>query len=65
MRDEIIDEVRAIKERLAEELGFDMRRIFEAIKRSEAQTESEGWRHVQPSANLPKSAFRRTRFAHR
>jgi len=64
MRDEIIDEVRAIKESLAEEFGFDIRRIVEDIKRSEAQTELEGWHHVQPASVLPKSAFRRTRFAH-
>lgn len=64
MRDEIIDEVHAIKESLAEEYGFDIRRIVEDIKRSEAQTELEGWRHVQPAPILPDSVFRRIRFAH-
>ena len=54
MRDEIIDEVRAIKESLAEAVGFDVRRIFEDIKRSEAQTELEGWHHVQPIDVLPE-----------
>ena len=64
MRDDIIDEVHAIKESLAEEFGFDVRRIFEDIKRSEVQTELEGWHHIQPAEVLAESAFRRTRFAH-
>ena len=64
MNDEIIDEVRSIKESLAEEFGFDIRRIFEDIKRSEIQTELEGWHHIQPAAVLPESALRRVRFAH-
>jgi len=42
MRDEIIDEVHAIKESLAEAVGFHVRRIFEDIKRSEVKTELEG-----------------------
>ena len=65
MRDEIIDEVRATKEALAEQFNFDVRLIYEDIKRSEIQTESEGWHHVQPALTLPNSAFQRTRFARR
>ena len=62
MPDEIIDEVRAIKQALAEACGFDIRRIFEDIKRSEAQTASEGWQHIQPPPQIPPSAYRRIRF---
>lgn len=66
MNDEIIAEVRAIKEALAEESGFDIRRIAEEIRKSEAQSEAEGWRHIPaPISPLPNSEFQRTRFFHR
>ena len=65
MHDEIIDEVRATKEALAKQFGFDVRRIYEDIKQSAIQTEAEWWHHVEPPLTLPKSAFHRTRFAHR
>lgn len=66
MNDEIITEVRAIKEALAEESGFDIRRIAEEIRKSEVQSEAEGWRHVTaPLLPLADSAFQRTRFAPR
>lgn len=65
MRDEIIDEVRSTKEALAEQFNFDVRRIYEDIKQSEIQTESEGWHHIQPAVTLPTSAFQRIRFTHR
>ena len=64
MNDEIILEVRAIKEALAEESGFDIRRIAEEIRKSEVQSEAEGWTHVvAPLQPLPNSIFQRTRFA--
>lgn len=66
MNDEIIVEVRAVKEALAEESGFDIRRIAEEIRKSEAQSEAEGWKHVTaPLQPLSNSTFQRTRFAHR
>jgi hypothetical protein len=66
MRDEIIDEVCATKEALAAQFGFDVRQIFEDIKRSEAQSETEGWQHVKPPASpMPNSSLQRTRFARR
>jgi hypothetical protein len=66
MNDEIINEVRAIKEALAEKSGFDIRRIAEEIKKSEAQSEAEGWEHISaPKSPVPDSIFHRTRFAHR
>ncbi len=64
MNDEIIVEVRAIKEALADESGFDIRRIAEEIRKSEAQSATEGWKHVPaPLQPLPNSAFQRVRFA--
>jgi hypothetical protein len=66
MNDEIIAEVRAIKEALAEESGFDIRRIAAEIRKSEIQSEAEGWKHITASLqSLPNSAFQRTRFTHR
>ena len=66
MNDEIIVEVRAIKEALAEESGFDIRRIAEEIRKSEVQSEAEGWIHITaPVLPLSGSEFHRTRFTHR
>lgn len=66
MNDEIIIEVRAIKEALAEKSGFDIRRIAEEIRKSEARSEAEGWKHIAaPLQPLPNSTFQRTRFTHR
>ena len=66
MIDEIIAELRTIKERLAEESDCDIRRIAEEIRKSEIQSKKEGWKHIDaPVLPEPKSAFQRTRFAHR
>lgn len=66
MNDEILSELRAIKEALAGQSDFDIRRITEEIRKSEAQSEAEGWKHIHvPSQALPSSTFQRTRFAHR
>ncbi len=66
MNDEIIAEVREIKEALAEESGFDIRRIAEEIRKSEVQSEADGWKHIAaPLSPLSDSAFQRTRFTHR
>jgi hypothetical protein len=64
MNDEILVEVRAIKEALAEASGFDIRRIAEEIRKSEVRSGAEGWKHIAaPLQPLPESAFQRTRFA--
>lgn len=66
MNDEIIVEVRAIKEALAEESGFDIRRIAKEIRKSEIQSAAEGWKHIPaPLQPMPRSTFQRTRFARR
>lgn len=54
MYDEIIQELWTTKENLAAQSGFDIRRIAEEIRKSEAQSETEGWRHV-PAPELPLS----------
>lgn len=66
MNDEILGELRAIKEALAGQSGFDIRRMAEEIRKSEAQSEAEGWKHINvPLQAVPNSTFQRTRFAHR
>jgi len=66
VNDEIIAEVRAINKALAEESGFDIRRIAKEIRKSEIQSAAEGWKHIPaPLQPMPSSAFQRTRFARR
>lgn len=65
MHDEIIKEVWAIKESLAAQSGFDIRRIAEDIRQSETQSAAEGWQHIAaPQSPPPHSAFQKIRFAH-
>lgn len=52
MFDEIIEEVLAIKENLAAQSDFDIRRIAEEIRKSEVVSAAEGWSHV--TERMPK-----------
>ena len=66
MNDEIIDEVRAIREAHAKRFNFDLDAIYEDIKRSEAEHVMRGARFVDPPAampGIPRSAYHRIRFA--
>ena len=64
MRDEILEDVQATKVTLAEQCGFDIRRIYEEIKKSEIQSAAEGWKHVMPVPLIDGgSIFQRTRFS--
>lgn len=66
MIDEILLEVRTVKEALAERSGYDIRRIAQEIRKSEVQSAQQGWQHVQaPAMPIPESAFQSSRFAHR
>lgn len=66
MIDEILHEVRTVKEALAQQSGYDIRRMAEEIQKSEVQSARQGWQHVPaPVMPMPESAFRLTRFAHR
>jgi hypothetical protein len=40
--DEIVAEVRAVRERLAESLGYDLRRLYERLKAIEADERAKG-----------------------
>ncbi len=68
MNDEIITEVRAIKDAIGAKFNYDLRALFEDIKRGEAELQSRGIHLIPPPPNpasLPNTAFQRTRFARR
>ena len=67
LNDEIIDEVRAIREAHAAKFGYDLRAIYADLKRSEAEHIAAGHPFVSPPSELPgpNSALQRTRFSHR
>jgi hypothetical protein len=67
MSDEIIDEVRAIREAHAEKFNFDLDAIYEDIKRSEEEHIARGARFIDPpptAPGIPHSAYQKIRFAH-
>jgi len=66
LNDEIVNEVRAIREAHAAKFGYDLRAIYEDLKKTEAEHIAAGHPFVSPpSPTVPNSAFQRTRFAHR
>lgn len=68
MNDEIIAEVRAIKDAIGEKFHYDLRALFEEIKRGEADLQAKGINLIHPPVNptsLPNSTLQRTRFARR
>ncbi len=67
LNDEIIDEVRAIREAHAAKFNFDLWAIYEDLKKSEAERIAAGHPYVSLPAfpPMPNSAFQRTRFARR
>ncbi|XOF35474.1 MAG: hypothetical protein ACL93V_07430 [Candidatus Electrothrix sp. YB6] len=50
MSDEIIAEVRAVKDALAAQHNYDLRSLFAAIKQGEAELEAAGVRVIPPPA---------------
>lgn len=68
MSDEIITEVHAIKDAIGAKFNYDLRALFQDIKRGEAELQAKGIQLIAPPSNLtslPNSALQRTRFAHR
>ena len=66
MNDEIIDEVRAIREAHAAKFNFDLEAIYEDIKRSEEEHIAHGAKFVEPPSvtpGVPHSAYQKIRFA--
>lgn len=67
MSDEIIDEVRAMREAHAEKFNFNLDAIYEDIKRSEEEHIARGAEFIDPpppTPGLPHSAYQKIRFAH-
>nr|VFK06275.1 MAG: hypothetical protein BECKLPF1236A_GA0070988_1000218 [Candidatus Kentron sp. LPFa]VFK36335.1 MAG: hypothetical protein BECKSD772F_GA0070984_10019 [Candidatus Kentron sp. SD]VFK65116.1 MAG: hypothetical protein BECKUNK1418G_GA0071005_105711 [Candidatus Kentron sp. UNK]VFK22385.1 MAG: hypothetical protein BECKLPF1236B_GA0070989_13073 [Candidatus Kentron sp. LPFa]VFK23567.1 MAG: hypothetical protein BECKLPF1236C_GA0070990_1000625 [Candidatus Kentron sp. LPFa] len=68
MNDEIMTDLHGIKDAISEEFHFDMRALFEDIKRGEAELRATGVRLVPPPADPEKTTYttlQRTRFARR
>ena len=65
LNDEIVDEVRAIREAHAKEFGYDLRAIFEDLKKSETARIAAGHPFVPSAAHMSNDSFQRIRFAHR
>lgn len=65
MYDEIIDEVRAIREAHAAKFNFDLDAIYEDIKRSEAEHALRDAKLIEPPPVIcqsPRSVYQRVRF---
>ena len=67
LNDEIVDEVRAIRDAHAAKFGYDLRAIYEDLKKSEAEHIAAGHPFVSPPSVLPapSAALQPTRFARR
>ena len=68
MSDEIIAEVRAVKDALAAQYNYDLRSLFAAIKKEEAELEAAGVRVIPPPppiAGQTTTALQRNRFGRR
>jgi len=51
MNDEIITEVRAIKDAIGAKFNYDLRALFDDIKRGEAELEAKGINLIAPPPN--------------
>lgn len=66
LNDEIVDEVRAIRETHAAKFGYNLRAIYEDLKKSEAEHIAAGHPFIAPpSAPSEPASAQRIRFAHR
>ena len=68
MSNEIIAEVRAVKDALAAQHNYDLRSLFAAIKKEEAELEAAGVRVIRPPlpvAGQQTTVLQRTRFTRR
>lgn len=67
LNDEIVEEVRAIRDAHAAKFGYNLRAIYEDLKKSEAERIAAGHPFISPPSvpPAPDSALPRTRFARR
>ena len=62
MNDEIIDEVHSIKDAIGAKFNYNLRTLFEEIKRVEAEFQAKGITLISPPVNpadFPGSALQR------
>ncbi len=66
LNDEIVDEVRAIRDAHAAKFGYDLQAIYADLKKSEAEHIAAGHPFIPaPECPVPDTALHWTRFAHR
>lgn len=67
LNDKIVDEVRAIRDAHTAKFGYDLRAIYEDLKKLEAEHIAAGHPFVSPTSDLPEpgSALQRARLARR
>ena len=64
--DEIVDEVRAVRDTHAAKFGYDLQAIYADLKKSEAEHIAAGHPFSPaPERPVPDTALQWTRFAHR
>jgi len=65
LNDEIVDEVRAVREAHAAKFNYDLRKIYEDLKKSETERIASGHPFVAAPTNVPtpNTPTQRTRFA--
>ena len=64
--DEIVDEVRAIRDAHAAKFGYDLRAIYTDLKKSEAEHIATGHPYIPPPERpAPDTLLQRSRFDHR
>ena len=63
--DEIVDEVRAIRDAHAAKFGYDLQAIYADLKKSEAEHIDAGHPYIPaPERPAPDTSLQRSRFAH-
>ena len=67
LSDEIIDEVRSIRDAHVAKFNYDLRAIYADLKKSETARTAAGHPFVSPPPEIPtpKTVLQRTRFARR
>lgn len=65
LNDEVVDEVRAVREAHAEKFNYDLRAIFEDLKKSETERIASGHPFIPSLTPVSEAALQRNRFAHR
>lgn len=61
LNDEIVAEVRAVREAHAAKFNYDLRAIFEDLKKSEAARIAAGHPFVAPTTTVPDNAWMKNR----